>query len=85
MTSSEPKQEEKVIKLPPVKKEKSHAHKDLPSKKPTTEQQEMLDANDMYSGLGQDHLHEVLKVQDIQPEKHMVTIEDSTLDLAEKP
>ena len=53
--------------------------------KPPAEQQEMLDANDILSGLGQDHLHEVLKVQDIKPEKNMVRIEEAATDASVKP
>jgi hypothetical protein len=36
----------------------------------------MLDANDILSGLGQDHFNEVMKLQDIKPEKNMVRIEE---------
>lgn len=45
----------------------------------------MLDANDILSGLGQDHVHEVMKFQDIKPEKNMVRIEDTAQDLLSKP
>ena len=36
----------------------------------------MVDVNDIFSTLGNDHLLEAMKLQDVQPEKNMVSIED---------
>ena len=81
-----PKKIEKAKPKPAEKKEpiKEHVKTPSPAPKPASESQEMLDANDILSGLGKDHFNEVMSLSDIKPEKNMVRIEDSSIPVPPK-
>ena len=57
----------KIEKAPKPVEKKAPTHQKAqkmpsPAPKPAVEQPEMLEANDMFSGLGQDHFNEVMKL-----------------------
>lgn len=60
----------------------SKPDKSEPSK--NAEPQNLADANDILSALGQEPLQQALKNQEIKPEQNMIRIEDITQEPAEK-